>query len=178
MKSPHHWNHQCNGGEVKRVQDCIFSIVQNFSKQVIAGPVDVILALKWVNPMGKSSRIRGWQSTRCCEKCSSECSGKQSTGSARFPHDYSFVTFFFFEGGGKVVRLAFFPSSSPHLHQNASKLNHRQNTWTLPSTAQTKPVPACVSLLLLNSGIFFACKWLAWILAVMKCIFPSMYIGV
>lgn len=45
MEIPHHQTHQCNCEEVRWVQDCILSIVQNFSKQVIAGSVDVILAL-------------------------------------------------------------------------------------------------------------------------------------
>lgn len=113
MKNPHHWNHECNCGEVKRVQDCIFSIVKNFSKQVIAGPVDVIIALKWANPMGKSSSTSGWQSACCCEKCSSECSGKQPTGSAWFPQWLQLHNLFEGGWGGRKTGLLSFIISPP-----------------------------------------------------------------
>lgn len=73
------------------------------------------------------------------EKASSECTSRQPTSSASFPH-WHLCNFSFWGRGwdrtGKhqLFFLHLLPTST---HQNASKIKQRQNTWSFPSTAQT-----------------------------------------
>lgn len=122
METPQHQTHRYNCKEVRRVQDCILSVVQTFTKQVLAGPVHVILALYWGNSTRKGSRISDQPTAHCLRKLQVSAPSDSPQAQLVFPTDI-FVTFPFGDETGQGNTPAIFPSSSPHLHpSNPSKI--------------------------------------------------------